>query len=176
MIEKFIQLALLLVVFGCGSAKQVPVHKEPLWQSWNVVTELQAQEPKPILIDIYTNWCVYCKKMDATTYRNDSVVAYMRQHYYRYKLNGEGKDTIRWAKQQFTFNPRYDTHDFVVYLTRGKTVYPTTVIITPGGQPFYQHGELKPGDLELLLKYFASPRRKEQTLEAFAADFKPTWK
>ncbi len=154
---------------------QAPRTDKKLWQSWNEVIAESAKTNKPIFIDVYTDWCRYCKIMDATTYKNDSVALFLKSNFLRYKFNAETRDTITWNDKRFLFNPRFDTHDFAVYLTKGSIVYPTTVIITPGGQPFYKHGQISAGEMEMLLRYFAIPRSKEQTLDVFAKGFIPAW-
>ena len=39
-------------------------------------------EPRPIFVDVYTDWCGWCKKMDRDTFQNPKVVAYMNKQYY----------------------------------------------------------------------------------------------
>ena len=34
------------------------------WISIAQLNELYAKNPKPVLIDIYTDWCGWCKEMD----------------------------------------------------------------------------------------------------------------
>lgn len=149
--------------------------KHDLWQSWKDVNlQLKAQS-KPLLIDIHTTWCYYCKVMDATTYRNHSVYAYLKAHYYRFKFDAETRDTLEWSGKAYYFNERYQVHDFAVYLSHGSIVYPTTVIITPGGQPYYQFGEIKAGEMELILKYFSEGIKTGITLEDYAKKFKSSW-
>ncbi|HEX8460200.1 MAG TPA: thioredoxin family protein [Segetibacter sp.] len=168
----------LLGLFTVNSATADPPRKKKknLWQTWPEVNNGLNTEKKPLLIDVYTNWCHYCKLMDATTYNNDSVYNYLKKNYYRYKFNAETKDTLIWQNKQYVYNNRYEVHDFAVYLSRGNIVYPTTVIITPGGQPYYQFGQLKPGELEMLLKYFSEKQQTGISLEEYAKSFKPTWK
>jgi thioredoxin-related protein len=169
------RLALIGVLSICISSSPA-TSKKDLWQSWKEVNEKIVTDEKPLLIDIHTNWCYYCKVMDATTYKNDSVYSYLKQHFYRFKFNAEGKDSIVWQSKVFKYNNRYQCHDFAVYLTRGNIVYPTTVIITPGAQPFYMHGQLKPEEMEMLLKYFGERDYKRMPIEDFAKTFKATWK
>jgi uncharacterized protein YyaL (SSP411 family) len=173
------RIAILIVIAFCtyrADATPKPKKKKVAWQTWSEVTAQLKKENKPLLIDVYTTWCHYCKLMDATTYSNDSVATYLEKNFYRYKFNAETRDTIQWQDKQFLYNPRYEVHDFAVYLSKGSIVYPTTVIITPGGQPYFQFGALKPAELEVLLKYYGSDLYKGQTLEEFSKSYTPLWK
>jgi uncharacterized protein YyaL (SSP411 family) len=170
------QKVMPLIVMLCVSVAATAQRKQTdLWQSWQEVVAASANTNKPIFIDVYTDWCRYCRIMDATTYRNDSVVDYLRKHFLRFKFNAETRDTINWNGQTFRFNPRYDAHDFAVYLTHGSIAYPTAVIITPGGQPFYKPGEIKPAEMEMLLKYFVENKGK-LSLVAYAQTFVSSWR
>jgi thioredoxin-related protein len=171
--QKFI-VGLLIVVVFCGLT--IPKRKKAIWQSWATIHALQQQTAKPILVDIYTDWCKYCKVMDATTYRKDSVVNYLKQHFYRYKLNAEKNDSINWQQKVYRFNPRYNTHDFAVYLTKGNTVYPTTAIINTKGQPYFQPGALDVNEMEFLLKYMIEAEPKGITMDAYKKTFVSKWK
>jgi thioredoxin-related protein len=169
-------LLLAVCMIANTDAKPIPKQKKDLWQKWKVINELMQKEPKPVIIDIYTNWCVYCKVMDATTYRNDSVYAYLKNNYYRFKFNAEGRDTLTWQNKLFAYNKRYEVHDFAVFLTKGMIAYPTTVIIMPDGQSFYKQGQLKLDEMELLLKYFGRKNYDAVSLLEYTKSFKGTWR
>lgn len=44
---------------------------------------------KMIMVDVYTDWCGWCKVLDKTTYRDSAVVTYLNEHFVPLKLNGE---------------------------------------------------------------------------------------
>lgn len=159
-----------------AAAKPKPKLRKVAWQSANEINILSDSVPKPILIDVYTDWCHYCKLMDATTYRNDSVVAYLHKYYYRFKLNAEQREPILWQGKKYNYNERYKANDFSIYLGNGTIVYPTTVIMLPNGQPYTQYGQLKTSELELLLKYFIEADQSVISLAEYAKSFKPRWK
>src|ERR1035441_704797 len=59
------------------------------------IDELQAkmqQNPKKVYIDMYTGWCGWCKKMDATTFSNPALIKYMNNNFYAVKLDAERQD------------------------------------------------------------------------------------
>jgi len=113
--------------------------------------------------------------MDATTYRKDSVVTYLHQHFYRYKLNAEKNDSINWQQKVYRYNHRYNTHDFAVYLTKGNTVYPTTAIINKKGQPFYLSGALSVSEMEFLLRYMIEAEPFGISMEKYREQFTARW-
>ena len=172
--QKVSLLVLILVLLLNSSFNPAP-KKKVLWQQWKEIQQLAKQEKKPILVDIYADWCVYCHKMDATTYKNDSVYEYLKTHFYRFKFNGESKDTLEWNNKKFAYNKNYKLHDFYVYVANGNLVLPTTVIITPEGQPFATGGYMDIADMEKMLKYFTTAYT-EKSFEEFNKTFKPAWK
>jgi thiol:disulfide interchange protein len=48
-----------------------------------------AKEKKPILIDVYTDWCGWCKKLDADTYSKKDVSDYVNANFVSLKVNPE---------------------------------------------------------------------------------------
>ena len=91
----------LLVLFGWLSAftcaqKAVPEISKVEWMSLSEVAANMQKEKRPILIDLYTDWCGWCKVMDKKTYSNKNVSAYLQQKFYSVKLNAEGTQSITW--------------------------------------------------------------------------------
>ncbi|MFK5894881.1 MAG: DUF255 domain-containing protein [Pseudomonadota bacterium] len=72
--------AIVLICFFCLSATSHA--NEPQWQSWTEQTLEQAkQQNRLVLIDLTAQWCMFCKKMDATTYKDKAVLAELKKHY-----------------------------------------------------------------------------------------------
>ncbi len=59
------------------------------WHDWNSGYELAKKTGKIALIDAYTDWCGWCKRMDRDTYSNPEVIAMLNQHFIPIKFNPE---------------------------------------------------------------------------------------
>jgi thioredoxin-related protein len=103
------------------------------WMSFEAAIEAQAKadQPKKIFIDVYTDWCGWCKKMDKETFNNPEVAVYMQQHFYMVKLDGEGKKPIVFRGKTFSFVPsgRNGYHELAAGLMQGQLSYPTVVFL-----------------------------------------------
>ena len=123
-----ILLFALLFIFTCSISAQ-----EVTWLSWNEAYALSQTDknPKKVFVDIYTDWCGWCKKMDKDTFQNPEVATYMEANYYMVKLDAEGKEDITFDGKTFKFIPngRRGYHEFAAALLQGKMSYPTVVFL-----------------------------------------------
>ena len=170
-------LFLFSILLLCTSAINKPVNKEKI--NWLTVKEAQEQfkaEPKPVIIDLYTNWCYWCKVMDKKTYNNKNVISYINKHFYAVKVNAETKETIEWSSKNYFYNPQNKMNDFALYVTNGQLGFPTTIIFSQlQKEPAAIPGFMTPKEMESILKYFGEENYKTQNYMEFAKTFKKTW-
>lgn len=177
-------MRLLFIVF-CLSGFWI--HAQAIqWMTFGEALEAQKNNPKKILIDVYTDWCGPCKLMDKKTFQNRDVAAYISEHYYAVKFNAEGEETVSYFENTFT-NPNYDpsrkgrnsTHQFTQFL--GVKGYPTVIFISETGDlitPLV--GYQKPQQIELYLKMikqgdymiFSKPGDFEKYRKSFRPKFR----
>lgn len=145
------------------------------WMSIEDAAGKLQQEKRPVLIDLYTTWCGWCKEMDRKTYSNKKVAEYIQDKFYPVKVDAETHQVINWQGRAYAFSPQYRSNEFALYLTHGQLEFPTTVIIPPGDVPQAIPGFLEPKDLELLVKYFGDGAYKTEGFEEYQKKFKASW-
>jgi len=75
--------------------------QEIKWMTWTEAVAANEKEPKKIFVDVYTDWCGWCKRMDQSTFKDSAVVATMNAHFYAVKMNAEQKESIFWREMEF---------------------------------------------------------------------------
>ncbi len=144
--------------------KNAPIH----WLGFEEAVAKGTTAPKKVFIDSYTNWCGWCKKMDASTFRDSTVFKYMNEKYYAVKLNAETHDTIHFKGTDFVYKPENKSNELAVSLMNGQMSYPTFIFLDeqfnmlsplPGFQT--------PEQLMLVLKYFGEDIYKTKKWEDY---------
>ena len=70
-----------------GKDKKPKGEKDVKWLSFEEAQKLAAKTPKKIFVDVYTDWCGWCKKMDKNTLSDPGIKDYLNKKYYAVKLN-----------------------------------------------------------------------------------------
>lgn len=132
--------AFLLLVGGIYSftLTNSPNPEEPVvtdelkWYTWEEAVEANKTEKRKIFVDVYTDWCGWCKRMDKATFNDEKVKAYIRDNFYPVKLNAEQKEDIIFNGHTFTWveGGRRGVHTLAYSLVDGQLSYPTVVYLT----------------------------------------------
>lgn len=158
-------LLLLVLLMATASITAQKIN----WMSMDEALAAQQNEPKKIIMDVYTTWCGPCKLLDRNTFSNADVIQFINDNYYAVKFNGEGEEEITY--QGFTYtNPNYQpgrkgrnsTHFFADALKlRG---YPSLVFFGEDGSLIQAiPGYKTPQQLEIYLKMIANDDYKSLT-------------
>lgn len=154
---------------------KTPVQKIK-WMSFEQAYELNKKKPKKIFIDMYTDWCGWCKRMDVTTFADPVIVEYMNNNFYNVKMNAERKDTVVIDGTTFV-NPNpssnRSSHQLAIELLRGKMSYPSFVFLNEKSQLLTVIAGYQPAkEFEPMLHYFADGAYTDQQWEEYRASFK----
>ena len=146
------------------------------WLSFKELEKKLQEKELPVLVDIYTDWCGWCKVMDRKTYAESNVAKYMNQKFYAVKFNAESKEDITWRGKTYSYNQRQRIHSLTNELIKGEMGFPNTVFI-PGktAEPISVAGYMTPQDFQVYLTYFGEEKNRKKDFQAYANSFKPTW-
>lgn len=87
--------SLLLLLFSANSFASEPLKKKEIrWVSIEKAQKLAEKNPKPIVIDFYTDWCHWCKVFDKTTFKDQAVIDYVNENFYAVKMNAESQQAF----------------------------------------------------------------------------------
>ncbi len=103
-----------------SAAEEIP------WQTWDAGLKHAAETGRPILVDVYTDWCGWCKRMDREVYARADVRAALARSFVPIKLNAESKGAATYQSQKLT--ERGIAAKFKV------SGYPTTVFLASDGK------------------------------------------
>jgi thioredoxin-related protein len=134
LILKLISLGLLIggLIFISSFSRLEDEPETIRWYTWEEATKLSESHPKKLLIDIYTDWCGWCKKMDKETFTNAEIIRLVNKDFYAIKLDAEQKEDIQYKEFTFKFNSahgRKGAHELAVSLLDGKMGYPSLVYL-----------------------------------------------
>lgn len=144
------------------------------WYSFEEAVALSKENPRKIFIDVYTDWCGWCKKMDKSTFTDPVIADLLNNKFYAVKFNAESTKPIEFAGRTFVNegggrNP----HQLAAALLQGKMSYPSAAYLTEDLQLLTAvAGYMTPKDLEPILDFFATDSYKTVSYQDFLKDFK----
>ncbi len=147
------------------------------WYTIKEVIELQKKEPRKIVIDMYTDWCGWCKKMDRETFSHPVITAYLNKYFYAVKFNAESFDSVIFEGHTFINEGKgiRPTHQLALAFfqsTKQQVAYPTTFYLDEKMQLIFPWaGYLNANQLEVLLHYIVDEKYKPTTIDEYKKTF-----
>jgi len=76
-------------------------------KSFEEILKDAKKDKKKIVVNVYADWCKWCKKMDSETFLSQEVQKELKRNFYFYRMDGESSDIIeydgrKWTKAQLT--------------------------------------------------------------------------
>lgn len=161
---------LSLIIYG---QNPVTENAKVNWMTFEEAIALQDSMPRTIMIDMYTDWCGWCKKMDAETFSNPEIANYINTFYYPVKFNAERTDTVEYqGKKYYNLNTgNRSSHQLAQQLLNGRMSYPTIVYIDFEKNVYPVPGFMDATSIEQILVYFAERINKNCDFADFRQDF-----
>jgi len=77
------------------------------WMSFEDAEVAINKKPKKVFVDVYTEWCGWCKRLDQATFSDKRVADYMNKNYYAIKFDAQHPNPIKLGGKEYA-NPRFD--------------------------------------------------------------------
>lgn len=138
MTKKLFVGCFVLVLAGYNAFSQAqtvalnqPEESPVKWMTFEEALEKSKTEKRKIFIDVYTDWCGWCKVMDKNTFSEPNVAKILNEQFYPVKFDAEQKEDVVFNGTTFKFIPsgRNGYHQLAAALLNNQLSYPTVVFL-----------------------------------------------
>jgi len=176
MLKQILLIAFLGMAFtGFSQSEKKKSKKEITWYSWEEGIELAEKKNKKVLVDIYTDWCGFCKRMDRDTFTDPKVIKYMNKNFVMIKLDGDSKEDYTYKGETYSFKKgsRRGYNGLAVELVKRNPAYPTFVFLDESQEVIDNViGYKLPVKFYPVINYFGSNAYEESSLKDYVGLFK----
>lgn len=102
------------------------------WTTFDKIAESNTNEGnKKYLVDVYTEWCGWCKVMDKNTFTDPEIQDYLRKNFHVVKFDAEQKDAVKFKEKEYQWvsGGRKGINQLAVELLGNRMSYPTLVYL-----------------------------------------------
>ena len=144
------------------------------WYSMEEAEKLNKQQPRKIMIDVYTDWCGWCTKMDKETFNHPVIANYLNENYYPVKLDAESKEEIVFngTTYKHVAQGARGYHELAAGILNGQMSYPSIAYMNEKMELLgVIKGYKSVQDQESLLNYIAEEKYTSESLEDYQKSF-----
>lgn len=129
-------VSVLLIV--CSILVEPPGHaqNEINWLDIEQGVKKAIDQDKILLINVYTEWCGFCKRLDQTTFMDKDVMPIIKENFIPVKFNAEMNASIIFDGKKYDYikEGRRGHHGLAGYLLDNRLGYPTLVYVLKNGK------------------------------------------
>lgn len=130
---------------------------------------------KKMIIDLYTDWCGWCKVMDRNTFTDSDVISHINNNFVAIKFDAEYQNSVTFNNNSYKYvrSGRKGINELAYYLTNGNLSYPMTIFLDENYQLItLLPGYHKPNFYNLVLKYIGEDHWKSQSWDEYLKNSK----
>lgn len=163
----------ILLTLAAFSPSENPAGEKVKWYSWEEAVAANKENPKKMMIDIYTGWCHWCKVMDKQTFNEPEIAKYLNENFYPVKLDAEQKEDIVFGEHTFKYQKsgRRGVHSLAYSLLDGSLSYPSIVFMDQDVKRIMiSKGFKKPDAFQQELDFVAGEHYKDKSFDQFKTE------
>ncbi|MBL7875902.1 MAG: DUF255 domain-containing protein [Cyclobacteriaceae bacterium] len=129
--KKYLFLVLVALV-GLARAQGTKTEATAIqWMTFEEAVKRSETEKKKIFIDVYTDWCGWCKVMDKNTFTDPKIVSLLNEEFYAVKFDAEQTADVNFRGTTFKFVPygNKGSHQLAMALLNNQMSYPNFVFL-----------------------------------------------
>jgi thioredoxin-related protein len=145
-------LSLLSVLLLCGSQ----VFAEGVnWKTFEKGLKDAAVSKKYGFVDVYTDWCGYCKLLESQTLKAPKVMEELQKNFVSIKLNAESEEVVTYKGKKITLRE--------LSASWGVEGFPTMLFLNSKGEIIGSFASFAEADLMVnLLRYISTGAREKK--------------
>ena len=127
--RKFFRFGFLVIVLFLTASGKQQEKGSVNWLTLEEAIKRSESEKRKFFIDVYTDWCGWCKVMDRNTFSDPKVAEVLNTEFYPVKFDAEQTGDITFQGRVFKFIPQGNkgTHELAAALLNNRLSYPTVV-------------------------------------------------
>jgi thioredoxin-related protein len=174
--------AVLVVMHVKAQQPEVAIAAAPVkWMSFEEAVEKSKTEKRKIFIDVFTDWCGWCKVMDKNTFTDPQIAKLLNEKYYPVKFDAEQTGDITFRGTTFKFVPfgNKGAHQLAMALLNNQMSYPNFVFLDEEFRivPIFENstsvpGYRKPEEFHIFLSFVAGDFFKKSNVQEYQKEYK----
>lgn len=92
--KRFIILLLVCFFMNIGAIGSISAQNSIKWQPYTSGMDLAKSDNKAVFLHFYTNWCVYCAKMEKESFQDGSIVEYLNENFISIRIDLDKEQNI----------------------------------------------------------------------------------
>ncbi len=162
---------------GAQAAAEVSGKTVVNWITWEEAVEKNKTQKKKIFVDVFTDWCGWCKVMDKNTFPDPEVAKILNEDFYAVKFNAEQTADVVFNNVTFKYvsgGGGRGVHQLAAALLNNQLSYPNFVFLDEEFKiipvfPGYQSlpGYRKPEEFHIFLSYVSDEIYKKMRIDDY---------
>lgn len=113
-------------------------------RNFREIDSLQQIQKRKIIVFIHTDWCEFCQRMKATTFKNQKIIQKLNSDFYFIDLNAEEKRDIQFQNKTFKYQPsgnNVGVHELAIELgtINNQITYPVLCVLNENYEIIFQY-------------------------------------
>ena len=128
-----------LIFTSCKSGSEYPKSTDGsiTWIDIDQAAAINNTEEKLYFVDVYTEWCGWCKVMDKKTFTDPEVIELMSEKFHMVKFDAEQTNLVNWEGKEYIYKAggRKGIHGLATMLLNNRLSYPSFAILDKNRKP-----------------------------------------